>query len=340
MCNLLEPDNKKTEMDGPKTRNPGPIESIDPDIESEKKTHVKRIKRKSKYVWKNILAGGIAGGIEICITYPTEYTKTQLQLDEKANPRKYNGMIDCGKQTVQQHGFRGLYRGLPVLLLGSIPKAAVRFGAQQYASNKIQEGLFGATFATDNPVATSLLSGLFAGFSEAIFAVCPMETVKVRFIHDMNQAKPQYRGLVHGVSTIIKQEGLSGIYKGLNATLLKQGTNQMIRFGVMDSLKAYHKESGWGQMKWYHTAFYGGLAGAASVIGNTPIDVVKTRMQGLEASKYKSSVDCFTQIVKNEGPAALYKGTLPRMSRVVIDVALVFVIYEEVLTILDKVRPE
>ena len=64
-----------------------------------------------------------------------------------------------------------------------------RFGAQQYASNKIQEGIFGATFATDNPVATSLLSGLFAGFSEAILAVCPMETVKVKFIHDMNQGK-------------------------------------------------------------------------------------------------------------------------------------------------------
>ena len=30
---------------------------------------------------------------------------------------------------------------------------------------------------------------LFAGFSEAIFAVCPMETVKVKFIHDMNQGK-------------------------------------------------------------------------------------------------------------------------------------------------------
>lgn len=32
---------------------------------------------------KGIIAGGITGGIEICITYPTEYTKTQLQLDEK-----------------------------------------------------------------------------------------------------------------------------------------------------------------------------------------------------------------------------------------------------------------
>ena len=34
---------------------------------------------------KGIIAGGITGGIEICITYPTEYVKTQLQLDEKVN---------------------------------------------------------------------------------------------------------------------------------------------------------------------------------------------------------------------------------------------------------------
>lgn len=32
---------------------------------------------------KGIVAGGITGGIEICITFPTEYVKTQLQLDEK-----------------------------------------------------------------------------------------------------------------------------------------------------------------------------------------------------------------------------------------------------------------
>lgn len=39
-----------------------------------------------------VLPGGIAGGIEICITFPTEYVKTQLQLDEKANPPKYKGI--------------------------------------------------------------------------------------------------------------------------------------------------------------------------------------------------------------------------------------------------------
>lgn len=298
-------------------------------------------KRKSKYVWKNILAGGLAGGIEICITYPTEYVKTQLQLDERANPPKYRGMVDCAKQTVNQRGYMGLYRGLPVLLIGSIPKAAVRFGAQQWASNQIQMGCFGDGFAARNPTTTSLLSGLFAGFSEAILAVCPMETIKVKFIHDMNRANPQYKGLFHGMRTIIAQEGFAGCYKGLSATLAKQGSNQMIRFGVMDSLKAWHLERNNGVapgILWI--AFYGGLAGAASVIGNTPVDVVKTRMQGLESGKYKSSIDCFMQILKKEGPAALYKGTLPRMSRVVLDVALVFVIYEEVLKILDRVAPE
>lgn len=33
---------------------------------------------------------------------------------------------DCVKLTVQDHGLRGLYRGLSSLLYGSIPKSAIR----------------------------------------------------------------------------------------------------------------------------------------------------------------------------------------------------------------------
>ena len=74
--------------------------------------------------------GGITGAIEICITFPTEFVKTQLQLDEgssrRGESRQYNGVIDCVKKTVQKRGFFGLYRGLSVLLYGSIPKSGVR----------------------------------------------------------------------------------------------------------------------------------------------------------------------------------------------------------------------
>ena len=42
---------------------------------------------------------------------------------------------------------------------------------------------------------------------------------------------------------------------------------------------------------------FGGIAGAASVIGNTPLDVVKTRMQSLDAARYKNTFDCAKLVV-------------------------------------------
>lgn len=73
------------------------------------------------------VVGGITGGLEICITFPTEYVKTQLQLDERSGVQKrYTGPVNCVSVTVRDYGVRGLYRGLSVLLYGSIPKSAVR----------------------------------------------------------------------------------------------------------------------------------------------------------------------------------------------------------------------
>ena len=62
------------------------------------------------------------------ITYPTEYVKTQLQIDQNEGTRLYTGSRDCIRKTVSEHGVKGLYRGLDVLLYGSIPKSAVRYG--------------------------------------------------------------------------------------------------------------------------------------------------------------------------------------------------------------------
>lgn len=55
--------------------------------------------------------------------------------------------------------------------------------------------------------AGKLSAGLGAGVAEAVLAVTPMETVKVKFINDQRSANPKYKGFFHGVSTIIRQEG-------------------------------------------------------------------------------------------------------------------------------------
>ena len=46
-----------------------------------------------------------------------------------------------------------------------------------------------------------------AGICEAIFAVTPMETVKVKFIDDQAKAKPRFKGFFHGVRTIVREQG-------------------------------------------------------------------------------------------------------------------------------------
>lgn len=281
---------------------------------------------------KGIVAGGITGGIEICITFPTEYVKTQLQLDEKGDRKQYTGIMDCVKKTVKNHGVLGLYRGLSVLVYGSIPKSAVRFGSFEFFKNKL---------ADDNyelgPV-NRLLCGLGAGVSEAIFAVTPMETVKVKFINDQRSGNPRFRGFFHGVGIIIREQGIGGVYKGLTATILKQGSNQAIRFYVMESMKAWYKgEDKNKKIPKLLVGAFGAVAGACSVFGNTPLDVVKTRMQGLEATKYKNTVDCAIQIWKHEGPLAFYKGTVPRLGRVCLDVAITFMIYDSFMELFNKV---
>lgn len=117
------------------------------------------------------------------------------------------------------------------------------------------------------------------------------------------------------------------MYKGVTATIMKQGSNQAIRFYVMETLKDLYKgDDPKKPVPKLVVGAFGAVAGAASVFGNTPIDVVKTRMQGLEASKYKSTADCAMKIWKNEGAMAFYKGTVPRLSRVCLDVAITFMV--------------
>ena len=52
-----------------------------------------------------------------------------------------------------------------------------------------------------------------------------------------------------------------------------------------------------------------------------PQDTVKSRMQS-ETSKemYSSTLDCFQKILKTEGFATFFSGTIPRLVRVSLDV--------------------
>ena len=159
-------------------------------------------------------------------SYPTEYVKTQLQLfSEKAKL----GPIQCARETIRTDGVLGLYRGLPALLWFSVPKVSSRFFAFEMLKNQLQGPSGSLT------TANTLLCGIGAGTAEAVLAVTPMDTIKTRLIHDQLTRAPadrKYRGFFHGVRTIVAEHGFGGVYKGLTATILKQASNQAIRWVV------------------------------------------------------------------------------------------------------------
>ena len=71
----------------------------------------------------------------------------------------------------------------------------------------------------------------------------------------------------------------------------------------------------------------GGFAGFCSTMANNPVDVIKTRMQGVDAHKYNGFMDCGKQIMVQSGPLGFYAGVGPRLARVVLDAALTFSIF-------------
>lgn len=135
--------------------------------------------------------GGITGAIEITCTYPTEYTKTIMQLNPEINRL---GMMGAIKKTFNERGVMGFYRGYGALLMFSVPKNYVRFGAYSL----VQKHVF-----TEKSKLNNFLCGLCAGATEATLVVTPQETLKTKLIHDKLSPNPQYKNVFHGIYTIV-----------------------------------------------------------------------------------------------------------------------------------------
>lgn len=278
---------------------------------------------KKKNPWTPMAAGCIAGGIEATAVWPMEFIKTQLQLQSKIKGAPYNGMISGIKYYVNTTGFFSLYRGLAPTLVGSMPKAGIRFGLNSLIKENMRD--------KDGKLTPgkNFVAGLGAGVSEALIIVAPVETVKTKCI-ELNM--PFLNGLKH----ILATDGISGVYQGAAATAMKQGSNQGLRFMWFNEYKRIVTNDGEEQLTPVMGLLGGMSAGCFSTLGNNPFDVVKTRMQGTKAKQYSGTVDCFKQVLAKEGVGAFYAGIVPRLSRVVPGQGIIFASFETIVQNLEK----
>ena len=140
---------------------------------------------------------------------------------------------------------------------------------------------------------------------------------------------------------------------GASATLLKIAINISFRFLMYRQLvEALEREwdahatlGAWGRGEgWRFSAvsmLAGGVVGAVTVVGNHPIDVVKSNMQSVGgARRFASATQCLRAIYAEQGARGLYRGLAPRLNRVVLETSLSFTLYEHFSRACNEAFPE
>ncbi|EIM80747.1 mitochondrial carrier [Stereum hirsutum FP-91666 SS1] len=288
----------------------------------------------------HITAGGIAGAMEALCCQPLDTIKVRMQLSRsgRAAGTKPRGFLATGAMIVKRETPLALYKGLGAVLSGIVPKMATRFASFEAYKEWLADEKTGKT-----SVGNIFLAGLGAGTTEAVVVVTPMEVVKIRLQAQMHSLAdpletPRYRNAGHAVYTIVREEGISALYRGVTLTAVRQATNQGANFTAYQEIKKLaHRlqpELDGLELPSYQHMGIGLISGAMGPFSNAPIDTIKTRLQKSSFPPSTSALSRISSIATEmwrvEGVSSFYKGITPRVLRVAPGQAIVFAVYERV----------
>ncbi|KAJ8260433.1 hypothetical protein GJAV_G00182040 [Gymnothorax javanicus] len=285
-----------------------------------------------------LINGGIAGIVGVTCVFPIDLAKTRLQ-NQRQGQQVYKSMMDCLIKTVRSEGYFGMYRGAAVNLTLVTPEKAIKLAANDFFRHHLGKTGKGLT------VLKEMLAGCGAGMCQVIITT-PMEMLKIQLqdagrLAANQQRKPggvasaklgvgnavlsrSYNAGVTSTSSarpvsatqiareLLRTQGLSGLYKGLGATLMRDVPFSIVYFPLFANLNRLGKDSTDGSAPFYWSFLSGCAAGSAAAVAVNPIDVIKTRLQslnrGANEETYSGVADCFSKILRREGPAAFLKG--------------------------------
>ncbi|EPS96514.1 hypothetical protein FOMPIDRAFT_1130206 [Fomitopsis schrenkii] len=206
--------------------------------------------------------------------------------------------------------------------------------------------------------ANSMIAGAGGGLVASV-ATCPLDVIKTRLQAQRHaHGADKYEGVVATFKSVLKHDGIRGLYRGLGPTILGYLPTWAIYFAVYDGIKdrfgGRYLEEGEGvksaqiypaaQAKGYqpftrehpwslHILSAMG-AGATSTICTNPLWVIKTRFmtQPFEEKRYRHTLDAVLTIYRTEGWPAFFRGLLPSLLGI-LHVGVQFPLYEHLKTV-------
>ncbi|KAL4940897.1 hypothetical protein BDV06DRAFT_195637 [Aspergillus oleicola] len=268
------------------------------------------------------IAGGIAACGAVTVTHSFETVKIRLQLQGELQAKseavkKYKGVLHGVKVILQNEGPRGLFRGIGSAYIYQVLLNGCRLGFYE----PIRGGLTNAIYK-DSQV-QSLGVNVFAGASSGIIGAAagsPFFLVKTR-LQSFSPFLPvgtqhQYRNSFDGLRKIFTSEGVSGLYRGVGAAMVRTGFGSSVQlptyfFAKRRLIKHLGMEDGPALHLASSTA-----SGFVVCCVMHPPDTIMSRMYNQTGNLYTGAFDCLMKTVRREGIFAIYKGYFAHLARI------------------------
>ncbi|KAI0079510.1 mitochondrial carrier [Panus rudis PR-1116 ss-1] len=242
--------------------------------------------------YQSLVAGGMAGTAVDLLFFPIDTIKTRLQSSQ--------GFVKAG-------GFRGIYRGIGSVVVGSAPGAAIFFCTYDTLKHNLP-------ISSHLAPITHMLSAS-AGEVAACLIRVPTEVIKTR---TQTSTYGKLAQSSYGAARLVlANEGIRGFYRGFGITVMREIPFTSLQFPMYELMKLQLSKSlGNRPLHAYEAAVCGSIAGGIAAALTTPLDVLKTRvmldLRDPNHQKLPSLPARFTQIYTNEGLKALFAGVVPR----------------------------
>ncbi|XP_057820507.2 uncharacterized protein LOC131033325 isoform X3 [Cryptomeria japonica] len=289
--------------------------------------------------WEGSAVFALAGLSNMCgsfVTNPVNVVKVRMQLDgalSSTQERQYRGLVSGFFQIGREEGIRGLWRGTGAALMREASYSSIRMGAYEPFKRAL-----GGHDPAHTPLWIKVTAGSAAGIVGSAVAN-PTDVVIVR----MQASSPgrgaigewRYTGPFHALSSILKNEGIRGLYRGISPTIQRAGILNAAQAPSYDHAKHILLNTGILQEGVPCHLISSVIAGFVTAIVISPIDLIKTRIMQQpvdvdgRGALYSSSIDCFKKTIRSEGVLSLYNGFVPVWMRIFPHTIVTFFIFEQ-----------
>ncbi|EEY53269.1 Mitochondrial Carrier (MC) Family [Phytophthora infestans T30-4] len=258
---------------------------------------------------------GVMGAF--CCVYaglPFEVVKVRLQTQGSKNA--YTGVSDAFRRIATEEGLFALWKGAVPALSSSIIENSVLFSANGVAKRAVltlhakqraaHEGEYQLTTLDE------ALMGAFSGCFSATAITVP-ENIKCKLQFQRGHlGEGRYHGPWDCLMKVGKEEGITGLFRGYSALLLRDVPFSFFFFGsyqafTSGSAKLLGNESK-NDLNPAAILASGGLAGATSWGIMFPVDVLKSRMQTASSTGPLSLRGAFRAVYSEFGIHGFYRG--------------------------------